>query len=84
MVRRQPVGRLSLCEHSRMDLPNLELAVRRLRDAEAAMDAARADVEIEAVLAVRRGEAVEDVSAVSGITPEELLRLERTAERGPV
>lgn len=47
------------------------------------MDAARADVEIEAVLAVRRGEAVEDVSTASGITPHDLMRLEKTADRHP-
>ncbi|MFC8077407.1 hypothetical protein ACFUN8_17960 [Streptomyces sp. NPDC057307] len=62
-----------------MDLAQLELAVQRLRDAEAAVDAARADVEIEAVLAVRRGEAVEAVSTASGITPHDLVRLEKTA-----
>ncbi|WP_330172341.1 hypothetical protein OG875_01300 [Streptomyces sp. NBC_01498] len=62
-----------------MDLAHLELAVQRLRDAEAAADAARADVEMEAVLAVRRGAAVEDVSSASGITPHDLIRLEKTA-----
>lgn len=43
------------------------------------MDAARADVEMEAVLALRRGEAVEDISTASDITPHDLLRLEKTA-----
>lgn len=62
-----------------MDLARLELAVQRLRDAEAAIDAARADVEMEAVLALRRGQAIEAVSTLSDITPHDLLRLEKTA-----
>ncbi|WP_329539456.1 hypothetical protein OG345_02700 [Streptomyces sp. NBC_01220] len=60
-----------------MDLSPLQLAVQRLRDAEAAADASRADVELEAVLAVRAGAGVEAVSGVAGITPHDLLRLEK-------
>lgn len=60
-----------------MDLSPLELAVHRLRDAESAADAARADVELEAVLAVRAGADVEPVSQLSGLTPHDLLRLEK-------
>ncbi|MFD5099264.1 hypothetical protein [Streptomyces albidochromogenes] len=66
-----------------MDLAPLELAVNRLREAEAALDAARADVETEAVGAVREGAAVEDVCAASGLTPHDLLRLEKTTGRLP-
>lgn len=60
-----------------MDLSPLELAVHRLRDAEAAADAARADVELESLLAVRAGAGIDDVSGLSGITPHDLLRLEK-------
>jgi hypothetical protein len=51
-----------------MDLSPLELAVHRLRDAETAADAARADVELESVLAVRAGADIDAVSGLSGIT----------------
>lgn len=61
-----------------MDLSPLELAVYRLRDAEAAMDAARADAELEAVLAVRAGAEVADVANITGFTPHDLLRMEQT------
>nr|WSW65123.1 hypothetical protein OG461_02345 [Streptomyces sp. NBC_00995] len=60
-----------------MDLSPLELAVHRLRDAETAADAARADVELEAVLAVRAGAAIDTVSGLTGTTPHDLLRLEK-------
>ncbi|MFD8691984.1 hypothetical protein [Streptomyces sp. NPDC059651] len=60
-----------------MDLSPLELAVHRLRDAEAAVDAARADVELESVLAVRAGAGIDVVSGLAGITPHDLLRLEK-------
>ncbi|MGX1885136.1 hypothetical protein [Streptomyces sp. NPDC055287] len=66
-----------------MDLSPLELAVHRLRDAEAAVDAARADVETEAVGAVREGVPVETVCETSGLTPHDLLRLEKTAGQLP-
>ncbi|MGW7054266.1 hypothetical protein [Streptomyces sp. NPDC054887] len=61
-----------------MDLASLDLAVSRLREAEAALDAARADVETEAVGAVREGAPVEAVCEASGLTPHDLLRLEKT------
>lgn len=60
-----------------MDLSPLELAVHRRRDADAAADSARADVELEAVLAVRAGSDVDAVSGLSGTTPHDLLRLEK-------
>ncbi|MER5276696.1 hypothetical protein ABT025_13170 [Streptomyces sp. NPDC002809] len=60
-----------------MDLSPLELAVHRLRDAEAAADASRADVELEAVLAVRAGADIDAVSGLAGIAPHDLLRLEK-------
>ncbi|MFJ4963859.1 hypothetical protein EES43_28505 [Streptomyces sp. ADI96-02] len=61
-----------------MDLSALELAVQRLRDAEAALDAARADVEMEAVTAVRQSCPVAEVSELSGLTPHDLMRMEKT------
>jgi hypothetical protein len=60
-----------------MNTTALELAVQRLRDAEAASDAARADVEIEAVAAVRRGVDVTAVSTLSGLDPHDLVRIEQ-------
>lgn len=66
-----------------MDLASLELAVNRLREAEAAIDAARADVETEAVGAVREGAPVDAVCEASGFTPHDLLRLEKTAGELP-
>ncbi|MBT2398211.1 hypothetical protein [Streptomyces sp. ISL-100] len=66
-----------------MDLAPLELAVNRLRDAEAAVDAARADVEMEAVGAVRKGAPVDAVCGACGLTPHDLLRLEKTAGELP-
>ncbi|OEJ29211.1 hypothetical protein AR457_03615 [Streptomyces agglomeratus] len=66
-----------------MDLASLELAVNRLREAEAAIDAARADVETEAVGAVREGAPVDAVCEVSGLSPHDLLRLEKTAGELP-
>lgn len=61
-----------------MDLSPLELAVHRLRDAEAAADASRADVELEAVLAVRAGADVDAVSGLTGIPQQDLLRMEKS------
>ncbi|MGW7199334.1 hypothetical protein [Streptomyces chryseus] len=66
-----------------MDLAPLELAVNRLREAEAALDAARADVETEAVAAVREGAPVEAICDACGLTPHDLLRLEKTAGQLP-
>ncbi|GHB53920.1 MULTISPECIES: hypothetical protein [Streptomyces] len=60
-----------------MELVSLDLAVHRLRDAEAALDAARADAELEAVAALRRGGDVEAICALSGLNPHDLLRLEK-------
>lgn len=70
-------------DHPVMDLAALELVVQRLRDAEAAADAARADVELEAVAVVRKGAPVERVCEVTGLNPHDLLRLEKTAGEVP-
>ncbi|WP_328535328.1 hypothetical protein [Streptomyces sp. NBC_00344] len=67
-----------------MDLTALELAVHRLRDAEAALDAARADVELEAVAAVRKGGPVDKVSELCDLTPHDLLRMEKLTGDIPV
>ncbi|MBT2489774.1 hypothetical protein J7E96_14870 [Streptomyces sp. ISL-96] len=66
-----------------MDLAPLELAVNRLRDAQAAVDAARADVEMEAVGAVRNGAPVDVVCDACGLAPHDLLRMEKTAGELP-
>ncbi|MEU9093448.1 hypothetical protein [Streptomyces sp. NPDC048428] len=68
---------MSPARESIPSLSPLELAVYRLRDAEAAADAARADVELEAVLAVRTGADIDAVSGLAGISPHDLLRLEK-------
>jgi hypothetical protein len=67
-----------------MDLAPLELAISRLRESEAAVDAARADVELEAVLAVRRGADVAAVADLSCLTPHDLVRMEKTTGAIPV
>ncbi|WP_406108574.1 hypothetical protein OG698_38445 [Streptomyces sp. NBC_01003] len=66
-----------------MDLAPLELAVTRLRDMEAAVDAARADVELDAVLAVRRGADVAEVAELTGLNPHDLLRMEELTDEIP-
>lgn len=60
-------------------ISSVELAAQRQRTAEAAADAAREDVELEALAAVREGEPVEEVSEVSGINSADLRYLERAA-----
>jgi hypothetical protein len=60
-------------------ISSVELAAQRQRTAEAAADAARADVELEAVAAVREGEPVEEVAEISGIDPTELQYLDKAA-----
>lgn len=63
----------------------LELAVKRLRDAEAALNAARLDVETEAVAAVRAGADVQEVAELSGIRPGDIAQLgANMAENPPV
>lgn len=61
-------------------ISSVELAAQRQRTAEAAADAARADVELEAVAAVREGEPVEEVAEISGIDSTELRYLDKAAE----
>ncbi|MFD8732559.1 MULTISPECIES: hypothetical protein [unclassified Streptomyces] len=57
----------------------IELAAQRQRTAEVAADATRADVELGAVSAVRQGEAVEEVSEVSGIDAADPRYVEKAA-----
>ncbi|MFD3515815.1 hypothetical protein [Streptomyces sp. NPDC058657] len=57
------------------NLASLELAVQRLREAEAALAAARTDVETEAVASARAGADLEEVSGLSGISPGDLRTL---------
>ncbi|WP_328584714.1 hypothetical protein [Streptomyces sp. NBC_00370] len=64
-------------------ISSVELAAQRQRSAEAAVDAARADVELEAVAAVREGEPVEEVAEVSGIDSTELEHLDKVAGNIP-
>ncbi|MFI5806054.1 hypothetical protein [Streptomyces sp. NPDC051561] len=58
------------------NLAPLELAVNRLREAETALNAARMDVETEALAAARAGADVEEVAALSGISPGDLRQLD--------
>ncbi|GGS25856.1 hypothetical protein GCM10010284_68270 [Streptomyces rubiginosohelvolus] len=60
-------------------ISSVELAAQRQRTAEAAADAARADVELEAVAAVREGEPVEEVAEISGLDSTELQYLDEAA-----
>ncbi|MFF0745248.1 hypothetical protein ACFYVL_33100 [Streptomyces sp. NPDC004111] len=57
------------------NLAALELAVHRLREAEVALNAARTDVETEAVAAVQSGADIEEVAGLSGIAPGDLRQL---------
>ena len=67
-----------------MDTAKLELAAQRYREAEAALDAARADLRAEAVAAMRqdpkRGDQVE-VARITGWTREQIRLLMKAAER---
>ncbi|CAM5398838.1 hypothetical protein GCM10010329_58580 [Streptomyces spiroverticillatus] len=56
-------------------LAALELAVQRLREAEVALNAARADVETEAVAAAQAGQDLDEVTALSGIPTGDLRTL---------
>ncbi|WP_434599567.1 hypothetical protein [Streptomyces sp. A5-4] len=62
-------------DNTEKHLAVLELAVKRLRDAEAALNAARLDVETEAVAAVRAGGDVREVAGLSGIAPGDIAQL---------
>lgn len=67
-----------------MDTAKLELAAQRYREAEAALDAARADLRAEAVAAMRqdpkRGDQAE-VARITGWTREQIRLLMKAAER---
>lgn len=60
-------------------ISSVQLAAQRQRSAEAAADAARADVELEAVAAVREGEPLREVAEASGIDSIELKHLDKVA-----
>ncbi|WP_031189792.1 MULTISPECIES: hypothetical protein [Streptomyces] len=67
-----------------MDTAKLKLAAQRYREAEAALDAARADLRTEAVAAMRqdpkRGDQAE-VARITGWTREQVRQVMRAAER---
>ncbi|GGW11442.1 hypothetical protein [Streptomyces capoamus] len=70
-----------------MDTAKLELAAQRYQEAEAALDAARADLEVEAVAFLRETEepdAPAAVARITGWTPEDLRRLAEGGEGQPV
>ena len=64
-----------------MDTPALELAAQRYRDAEAAFKAARDDLQIEAVNALRAGTKQADVARTTGWTREYIRRLKDDADK---
>jgi hypothetical protein len=57
------------------NLASLELAVQRLQETEVAWNAARADVETEAVAAVRAGADIGEVAEACGIPEADLRQL---------
>ncbi|MEV5612794.1 hypothetical protein [Streptomyces sp. NPDC052225] len=67
-----------------MDLTKTELALQRHRDAVAALDAARADLETEAAAALRSGDATPEdwarVARLTGWSEKELRRLVAAAD----
>ncbi|MET7935024.1 hypothetical protein [Streptomyces sp. NPDC005322] len=66
-----------------MDTAKLELAAQRYREAEAALDAARADLQAEAIAVLRQTEergAQATVARITGWTREHLRRLLKNAE----
>ncbi len=68
-----------------MDTAKLELAAQRYREAEAALDAARADLQTEAVTFLQQTDergAQAAVVRVTGWTREYLRRLVKAAEEG--
>ncbi|WP_411082078.1 hypothetical protein [Streptomyces sp. cmx-18-6] len=64
-------------------ISSVELAAQRRRTAEVAAEAARTDVEREAVAAVREGEPVEEVAEVAGIDSTDLKHLDEAAGEIP-
>lgn len=67
-----------------MDTAKLELAAQRYRDAKAALDAARTDLQTEAVAALRqegkRGDQAE-VACITGWTREQIRLLKKAADQ---
>lgn len=68
----------------RMDVPALELAAQRHREAADALAAARTDLEIVAVQALREGgeDGERTVAELTGWSPAELRELVARADRG--
>jgi len=72
-----------MCDHVPMDTANLDRVARRYRDAEAALDAARAELQTEAVDFLRQNDergAVTTVVRITGWSREHLRRLREKAE----
>lgn len=72
-----------MCDHVPMDTANLDRVARRYRDAEAALDAARAELQTEAVDFLRQNDergAVTTVVRITGWSREHLRRLRERAE----
>lgn len=72
-----------MCNHGGMDTAKLEHAARRYREAEAALGAARADLQTEAVTFLRQTDergAQAAVVRITGWSREHLRRLKEKAE----
>jgi outer membrane protein TolC len=65
-----------------MDTADLELAAKRYREAEEALEAAREDLQAEAVEALRGGVRQVDVVRITGWTREYLRRLRAKSTQG--
>lgn len=72
-----------MCHDAAMDTAELELAAKRYREAEEALEAARQDLQVEAVRALQGGVRQVDVVRTTGWTREYLRRLRAKAEEGP-
>lgn len=78
-----PQTELSCGKLAPMDTAKLELAAQRYREAETALDAARADLQAEAVVFLRQTDergAQAAIARITGWTDEHLRRLMKSAE----
>lgn len=64
-----------------MDTAPLDQAAQRYREAEAALEAARTDLQAEAIAALRAGTKQADVARTTGWTREYLRRLKADADK---
>ncbi|MEU1506466.1 hypothetical protein [Kitasatospora sp. NPDC005748] len=64
-----------------MDTTALDTAAQRYRDAEAALEAARKDLQAEAVTALRAGAKQVDVVRITGWSREYLRKLKDSADK---